>query len=80
MASILKRISEGYPKLVLILSGRTCNAIYQNSDEAHIFCSVLPFQQAPSVVCTTNRSQVIADFVKTVGRKVYTLTTLLRYA
>ncbi len=29
------------PKLVLILSGRICNAIYRNYDKAHIFCSAL---------------------------------------
>ncbi len=34
------------PKLALTLSGRTFNAIYRNSDEAHAFCSSLSFQQA----------------------------------
>ncbi len=37
------------PKLVLILSGRTCNAIYQNNNEAHVFCTLLSFQHAPLV-------------------------------
>ncbi len=54
------------PKLVLILSGQTCNAIYQNSDEARVFCSVLPFQQTPTNTCMSNRSRVTAGFVKTV--------------
>ncbi len=55
------------PTLVLILSGRTYNAIYQNSDKAHVFCGALPFQQAPTDVCTLNRSRVTFGFVKTVA-------------
>ncbi len=35
------------PKLVLTLSGRTCNTIYRNSNKVHIFCSSLLCQQAP---------------------------------
>ncbi len=34
------------PKLVLILSRQTRNAIYCNSNKAHILCSTLLFQQA----------------------------------
>ncbi len=45
----------------------TCNAIYRNSDKVHEFCSVLPFQQAPADVCTSNKSRVPAGFVKTVA-------------
>ncbi len=56
------------PKLLLILSRRTCNAIYQNSYEAHVFHSALPFQQAPVNVSITNRSRVTVGFVKTVAR------------
>ncbi len=35
------------PELVLILSERTCNAIYRNFDEVRVFCSTLHFQEAP---------------------------------
>ncbi len=56
---IFRRVSHRYfdytrvvPKLVLILSGWTCNAIYRNSYEAHVFCSALPFQQAPVDIYT----------------------------
>ncbi len=54
------------PKLGLILSGRTCNAIYWNSSKAHVFCSALPLQQAPMDVCVSNRPRVTTGFVKTV--------------
>ncbi len=53
-------------KLVLTLSGRTCNAIYRNSNEVHVFCSSLSFQQVPEDICTSNRSRVAVGFVKTV--------------
>ncbi len=56
------------PKPVLILSGWTCNAIFRNSDKAHVFCSVLCFQQTLTDVCTSDKSQVTAGFVKTVAR------------
>ncbi len=36
------------PKQTLFLSRRTCNAIYRNSDEVHVFCSSVSFQQAPT--------------------------------
>ncbi len=50
------------------LSKLTCNAIYQNADKAHVFYSLLSFQQAfMMVVCTSNRPQVTAGFVKTVA-------------
>ncbi len=40
------------PKLVLILSGRTCNDIYWNSDEVNIFCSVFTFPRSTQIsVC-----------------------------
>ncbi len=71
------------PKLVLILFGRTCNTIYQNSNETHIFRSALPFQQASVDVCNSNRSRVTAGFVKTVvcnipkiGKKKWTKTQI----
>ncbi len=54
------------PKLVLTLSGWTCNTIYWNFDEAHRFCSSLSFEQAPVDVYKSNRSRVTAGFVKTV--------------
>ncbi len=39
-------------KQMLILSRHNCNAIYRNSDKAHIFCSALLFQHALwSLVC-----------------------------
>ncbi len=70
-------------KLVLILSERTCNAVYWNSDEAHVFCSVLPFQQAPMDVSTSKRCQVTDSFVKTAvqtlpkkGKKKWTKTQI----
>ncbi len=52
------------PKLVLTLSGQTCDAIYRNSDKVR---SSLSFQQAPADVCTSNRSCITAIFVKTVA-------------
>ncbi len=39
------------PKLVLTLYEWTCNVIYRNSDEKHVFCSSLSFQGAPVDVC-----------------------------
>ncbi len=48
---------------MLILSRQACNAIYRNYNEAHVFCSSLSFQQAPTDVRTSNRSRVIAGFV-----------------
>ncbi len=55
------------PELVLILSRRSCNTICRNSDEAHVFCSTLPFQPAPEDVCISNRSRVTASFVKIIA-------------
>ncbi len=55
------------PKLMLLLSGWTCNAIYRNSDKAHVFCSAWSFQQASTDVCMSSRSRVTAGFVKTVA-------------
>ncbi len=55
------------PKLVFTLCGRTCNAICQNSDEVHVFCSSLSFQQVPVDIYTLNRFQVTARFVKIVA-------------
>ncbi len=52
-----------------VLSGPTCNDICQNSNEVHLFCSALPVQQAPVDVCTSNRPQVTAGFVKTVANR-----------
>ncbi len=52
---------------MLTLSERTCNAIYWNSEEAHVFCSSLSFQQAPMDICMTNKTQVTAGFVKTIA-------------
>ncbi len=46
-------------KLVFILSERTSNTIYWDSNEAQIFCKALPFQQAPVDVWISNRSQVV---------------------
>ncbi len=60
--------TEVVRKLIFILSKRTCNAIYRNSNEAHVFCVVLPFQQASVDVCTLNRFRVTAGFVKTIVR------------
>ncbi len=59
-------VTRVVPKPVLILSRRTWNAIYWNSDKAHVFCSTLPFQQAPTDICMSNRSPVTAGIVKTV--------------
>ncbi len=42
---------KGVPKLVLILSQLTCNAIYKNSNKVRVFCSSLSFQQTPTDVC-----------------------------
>ncbi len=53
------------PKLVLVFSRRHCNAIYWNSNEAHVFCSSLSFQQAPTDICVSDRSQVAAGIMKT---------------
>ncbi len=61
---------KGCPETGAHLSRVTCNAICRNSDETHVFCSALPFQQAPAVVCMSNRSRVTSAFVKTVA---YTL-------
>ncbi len=55
------------PKLVLILSRQTCNTIHWNSEKAHVFCTVLPFQQAPLGICPSHRTRVTAGFVKTVA-------------
>ncbi len=51
----------------LILFGWTCNAIYWNSDEVHIFCCTLSFQQPPEDIYMSNRSRVTVGFVKTVA-------------
>ncbi len=51
-------------KLVLTFSGRTCNTIYWNPDKAHVFCSSLSFQQAPTDVCMSIRSWVAAGFMR----------------
>ncbi len=51
-----------------ILSRWICKAIYWNSDEAHVFCSSLSFQQAPLYICMLNRSRVTAGFVKIIAR------------
>ncbi len=56
------------PKLVIILFRRTCNAIYQNSNDALVFWSSLSFHQAFPDASTSNRSWVKAGFVKTVAR------------
>ncbi len=69
-------ITRVVPKLMLILSGQTCNGIYRNSDKARVFCSVLSFQQAHTDICTLSRSRVTAGFVKTV---VCTLLVVLKY-
>ncbi len=53
---------------MLTLSGRTCNAIYRNSDRGHGFCSSLSFQQSLVDVYTSNRFQITVGFVKTVKR------------
>ncbi len=55
------------PKLELALSRWTCNATYWNSEEAHVFCSSLSFQQALAdvYICMSNRSHVTFGFVKT---------------
>ncbi len=42
------------------------NAIYWNSDKAHVFYSSLSFQLVPTDVCMSNRCQVTAGFVKVV--------------
>ncbi len=55
------------PKLVFIVSGWTCNAIYRNFNEAHAFSSAFPFQQAPTNVYISSRSPVTVGFVKTVA-------------
>ncbi len=55
------------PKLVFILSGWSCNAIYRNPNEAHVFCGASSFQQAPVDVCISKRSRVTAGFVKTIA-------------
>ncbi len=57
--------SRNVPKLMLTLSAQICNAIYWNLD--HVFCSSLSFQQAPADICMSNRSRVMAGFVKTVA-------------
>ncbi len=68
MAHVLVRhYSRIVSKMVLTISGQTCNTIRRNSDEVHVFCSLLSFQQAPVDACTSNRSQVIADFVKVIA-------------
>ncbi len=54
--------------MVFTLFGRTYNVIYWNSDEAHVFCSSLSFQQAPVNICMSNRSRATAGFVKTVSK------------
>ncbi len=56
------------PKLVLILSRRTCNTIYWNSSEAHVMYSALSFQQTPTGVRSSNISRVTTGFVKTIAR------------
>ncbi len=66
LTKILNLSTKVVPKLVLILSRRTCNPIYQNYDEAHVYSIALPFQEARAGVCTSSRSQVTADFVKTI--------------
>ncbi len=63
----LVKYTRVVPKLVLTLSGRTCNAIYWNSNGAYVFYSSLFFQQAPADACMSNISQVTAGFVKTVA-------------
>ncbi len=68
------------PKLMLIPFTRTSNAIYRNSDKAHVFCSTLLFQQALANVCTSNRFRVTAGFVKTIAKiLVYSLTSSLLF-
>ncbi len=42
------------------------NAIYWNSNDEHVFCSSLSFQQAPANIYMSNRCRVSASFVKTV--------------
>ncbi len=56
-----------FPKRVLTLTRRTCNAIYRNFDKVLVFCSALFFQQAPADVCMWNRSRVTVGFVKIVA-------------
>ncbi len=41
-----QRNNKVVPKLVFTLSRRICNAIYRNSDKAHVFSSSLSFQQS----------------------------------
>ncbi len=54
----VRKITGVVSKLVLILLGQTCNAIYWNSNKAHVFYSALPFQQTPADVCMSNVSRV----------------------
>ncbi len=51
---------------MLPLSRWTCSVICWNSNEAHVFCSLLSFQLTFADVCISNRSQVATGFVKTV--------------
>ncbi len=62
-----RQITKVVLKLVLTLSGWTCNAIYKNSNAVHIFCSSLSFQQAHADDYMLNRSRVTVGFVKTVA-------------